>query len=326
MLAARDFPLEPQFPQIANDRAILTQRANRLRRYSVRRRFASLPDPRRVMQATFVKPEISSRMLPVSAVATRIPDGHGAARVQEILQLLDGLPSPESAESRHALSELDRDRRRLNHALTMLKSARQRLHQQYLESDEEKKQLLQELRREWNARRRALESQLAAAALRKAREELDEERAHLEAEFHQRQIEWEQQQRQIEHDWQADLAAQRQQHESERLRVEADSRRMQSELENERRLLQVERDRLAAEQRQSAGREQHRGEVERQLADVRQKLVQSELALVQERSRHAAERRDWAVERNRAEGVIRDLLAEVQAATAAAQPPARSEA
>jgi hypothetical protein len=266
-----------------------------------------------------VKPEFSGR---VSAVATRIPDDHSAGRVHEILRLLEGLPSPGAGASGDAFSELDRERRRLHHALAMLKSARQRLHQQYLENDEEKKRLLQELRREWNARKRALEAQLAAAALQKAREELDEERAHLEAEFHQRQVDWERQQRRTEQEAATELALQQQRLQSERQQFEADCRRNLADVENERRLLHVERERLATERRMSDGRQQDRDEFERQLSDARQKLVQAELALVQERTRHAAESREWADERSRAEGVIRDLLSELQAAA----PPAKRAA
>ena len=247
------------------------------------------------MQAALLEPTADSS---VAALAVRIPADGGQTRVSEIVRLLNGLPSDDSPESRQALSGLEQERRKLHHALTMLKTARQRLHQQYQEHEQEKQDLLRGLRREWNERKRTLDRQLASVAMQKAREELKEERAHLEAEFQQRQMEWEQQHQEIDRQSQAEGEIGRQNLIAERQQFEAECHKLRTDFDSV----------------QTAGRVQDRqfSELKQQLTETRRKLVQTELSAVQEQSQHAAELRLWNDERNQAEAIIRDLMAELE--------------
>lgn len=243
---------------------------------------------------------------PASTLAVRLPEG-GTNRVTDILRLLDGRPTLENASPYEVLVDMERERRQLHHALQMLKVARQRLHEQYIENRREQERTLEGLRRKWEARESKLAMQIARAAMQKARDELAEDRAKLEAEFERRELEWQRERREAEQEWDDKLTLQRAELEAARRQVEDSMRHRRAELR---------REEAAAGSTDFDGR---RKQLQQQLAEARHKAVQAELALVEERARHTAERRAWNDERAKAEAIIRDLVAELEARGGAAQ-------
>jgi len=249
---------------------------------------------------------------PDSARSTSPGEPANRSRVADILQLLDGTSLPESTTPRVVLNELERERRRLRQAVSMLSAARRRLHEQSLQQESEQQRALNALRQQWAARRRGLEVQLATSAMQKARDELQDERAQMEAEFQQRQLEADRQRERDENEFRRHLELERRQLQLERQRFEAEMQHQREELERQQQQLEADREQW---QKESENRQEeadrHCTAMQQQLDETRRKLVQVELALVEERANQSAQRRRWNDERANAESIIRDLLAEI---------------
>ena len=262
----------------------------------------------------------------VSPTATQDPDETGHPRAAEILRLLDGLPVHESATPREILAELEQERRRLHHALSLLRAARQRMHEQFLQNESEKQTVLNGLREQWAARRRSLEVQLAAAAMKTARDEQQDDRAQMEAEFQERKFEAEQQRQREQREWQKNVELQRQQLQLEHDQFETEMQQRQEEIDQRRRQLETDAERqIAAVHLERDEWERRRNTLQQQLGETRHKLVQVELAIVEERANQSEERRKWNDERFKAESIIRDLLAEFDLLSKAAADPEKRQ-
>jgi len=267
---------------------------------------------------------------PVSTVVTRHPQHNTDTRVAEILGLLDSPAIADDGVTIPLLEDLERERRRLQHALTMLRTARQKLHEQFLVNKDEQQRVLANLQREWAARRRQMETQLATAAMSKAREELAEERAHLEAEYQQRHLDWQLEKDTHEREWhdlQADTQRERQ---TEQERTKDLLRQHRDETESLRAQLAELRDRhtRTCEEHQHELQSQQDA-LQKQMNEIRGQLVRAELAMVKDRAELAEERRRWTDERSNAESIIQDLLNELESRTKSANaksPPLKRAA
>lgn len=251
-----------------------------------------------------------------TTVVTRIPNHNTDTRVAEILGLLESPAIPADGNTGILMANLERERRRLHHALTMLRAARQKLHEQYLANKDEQQRVIGGLQREWTARRRQMETQIATAAMQKAREELAEERAHLEAEFQQRDLEWHRERDTRDQEWNDFVAIQERERNADQNRINSVNLRHRNETESLRKQLDDERDRYAQALEEHQAELQNQQDVsQKQLNELRAQLVQAELSLVKDRAEWAEERRRWNDERAKAESIIKDLLAELETRT-----------
>ena len=229
---------------------------------------------------------------PNAAPALRVYDDTAEDRVGDIVELLRDDHLPGMSLYGQMQVEFDRDRRRLKHAVELVRTARSKLHEQFQRHELEQQRLLTAIREEWRSRRHRLERELASAALAKARAEVADERA-------------------------------RQRHEAQRevAQIVAEQRQIRDTLLAEQERFEVVRDQQNAEQqaltesvRKDASEwETRKAEADQQLHELQRKLVEAELTIVQDRSEWTAERREWNDQRQAAQGIIEELLAEVEA-------------
>lgn len=227
--------------------------------------------------------------------ALRVYDDSAEDRVGEIVELLRDDHLPGMTLYGQMQVEFDRERRRLRHAVELVRTARSKLHEQFQRHELEQQRLLIAIREEWKTRRHRLERELAAAALAKARAEVADERA------------------QQRHEAQREVA-----------QIVAEQQQIRDTLLAEQNRFEAERDRQTAEQqaltesvrRDASEWDARKAEADQQLHELQRKLVEAELTIVQDRSEWTAERREWNDQRQVAQGIIEELLAEVEATKA----------
>jgi len=100
----------------------------------------------------------------------------------EIIRLPQHPAHRDTAPAKSLSAEWDRERRKLQQAVELLRRARQKLYEQSLQNEQQQQRLLSAIREEWRHRQRQLERQLAVTALQHARSELAAEWEQLELE------------------------------------------------------------------------------------------------------------------------------------------------
>lgn len=220
----------------------------------------------------------------------RVYDESTEDRVGEIVELLrdDYLPGVTVYGQRQA--DFEQERRKLRHAVELLRTARLHLHDQFQRHELEQQRLLGAIREEWRNRRRQLERQLAVIALQKAREEVADEREQQRYEARRELSHLVEEQQQLRDQ----LLLEHEQFDAER----------QLETEEQQRLTEsLQRDATEWDQRKAAA--------DQQVRDLQRKLVEAELTIVKDRTEWTEQRRQWHDERQTAERIIQELLAEL---------------
>lgn len=214
-------------------------------------------------------------------------------RVGDIVDLLRDDHLPGVTVYGQMQAEFDRERMRLRHAVELLRTARLNLHEQFQRHELEQQRLLSAIREEWKHRRHRLERELASAALQKARAEVADER---EQQRHEARREM------------AHLVAEQQQYRDELLREKEQFERESEQLALRQQQLTESLERDAAEW------EERKADADRRVQELHRKLVEAELTIVKDRGEWTEQRRQWNDERQAAEGIIQELLAELDAA------------